>query len=175
MNMHGENMKRTKRGNYEIEDESDFELTPEQAADFERRIEEADKELDECRVNFRWQKDCLELVKQAAAMIGVPYQTYIKQVLYKQAHEDCKNYARKQDRPISYPDLTKADVPQVREAQVEHAFALNQLGRIAMERGDYEAAAKYFEQVIGAPSTPGPATASSSAAVKTLKEKRRKR
>ncbi len=170
--MHGENMKRTKRGNYEIEDESDFELTPEQAADFEKRIEEADKELDECRVNFRWQKDCLELVKQAASMIGVPYQTYIKQVLYKQAHEDCKKYARTPGGAVSHSELTNADVPQVREAQAEYSFALNQLGRIAMERGDYESAAKYFEQVIGASSDDVRSSTESSKLPKSVRRKK---
>lgn len=43
--------RRTERGNYEIEDESDFELTDEQAADFEARIKQAERDLEEIRSN----------------------------------------------------------------------------------------------------------------------------
>lgn len=41
--------KRTVRGNYEIEDMSDFELTDEQAADFEARIEQAERDIEKLR------------------------------------------------------------------------------------------------------------------------------
>lgn len=56
----------------------------------ERMIDQADKELEEARVNFRWGKEQLDLVKTVATMMGVPYQTYIKQVVYKQCLEDLK-------------------------------------------------------------------------------------
>lgn len=45
------------RGNFEIEDESDFELTPEQEADFLRRIEEADREIEEIQAKSRKQRE----------------------------------------------------------------------------------------------------------------------
>ena len=50
--------------------------------------EAADAELDATRVNFRWQREPLSLIKAVAAAMGIPYQTYIKQVLYRQAMED---------------------------------------------------------------------------------------
>ncbi|MDB5099074.1 MAG: hypothetical protein JWM80_3495 [Cyanobacteria bacterium RYN_339] len=34
----------------------------------------------------------LEIVKRAAAVMGVPYQTYIKQVLFQRAVEDITRY-----------------------------------------------------------------------------------
>jgi predicted DNA binding CopG/RHH family protein len=64
------------------------DLTPEQEARAEEATRIADAEDDACRVNFRWEPTQLNLVKAVAAKIGVPYQTYIKMVLYKQALDD---------------------------------------------------------------------------------------
>ncbi len=61
----------------------------------EKYITQAEEELSETRVNFRWRKQQLNLVKKAAAFFGVPYQTYIKQVVYRQCLLDlqacCQN------------------------------------------------------------------------------------
>jgi len=43
---------------------------------------------DEARVNFRWGREQLAIVKRAAAVMGVPYQTYMKQVVFRQALAD---------------------------------------------------------------------------------------
>lgn len=51
-------------------------------------VAQADKELAECHVNFRWQREQLDLVKKAAEEIGVPYQTYIKLCVFRQAKQD---------------------------------------------------------------------------------------
>lgn len=51
-------------------------------------IESAEAELSETRVNFRWQHGPLNLVKAVANEMGIPYQTYMKQVLYRQALDD---------------------------------------------------------------------------------------
>lgn len=80
--------RKSKRGNFEIENLGDFELQPDQHEKVERMIEAADVELDATRVNFRWQREPLSLVKRVAEAMGVPYQTYMKQVLYRQAMED---------------------------------------------------------------------------------------
>lgn len=69
-----------------------IELSAEDSADFERQIAEADKELEEARVNFRWGKAQVELVKQVAKLIGVPYQTYIKETLYRSCLNDLKTF-----------------------------------------------------------------------------------
>lgn len=65
------------------------ELPEEQHEKVVRQIEIADNE---CRVNFRWGTSQLEIVKQVADLMGVSYQQYIKQVLYRQAHEDLQRY-----------------------------------------------------------------------------------
>jgi predicted DNA binding CopG/RHH family protein len=69
----------------EIEDLGDFELDPEIDAKVDRMTEEADAEIEATRVNFRWGKEQLDVVKRAARSMGVPYQTLIKFVVYKQA------------------------------------------------------------------------------------------
>jgi hypothetical protein len=47
---------------------------------------------DECRVNFRWGTSQLDIVKHVAELMGVSYQQYIKQVLYRQAHADLQKF-----------------------------------------------------------------------------------
>ena len=78
---------KARRGDFEIE-ECEVELTHEQEKKFQEEVEAADKHLADCRVNFRWHKEPLELVKKVAAQIGVPYQTYMKQAVYQQALAD---------------------------------------------------------------------------------------
>ena len=75
-----------KRRNYE--ELGDVTLPPEQVKIIEQMIEDAERELEEVRVNFRWGKAQLQKVKQAAKAIGVPYQTYIKQVVFRQSLRD---------------------------------------------------------------------------------------
>ncbi len=59
-----------------------------------KKIAEAEEELSkEVRINFRWTAEQLKLIQHVARKLGVPYQTYIKQVLYKQAIEDLKSFA----------------------------------------------------------------------------------
>lgn len=80
--------RKSKRGNYHIEDLGDFELSPEVDAKVQKLTQQADEELDATRVNFRWQREPLNLIKTVAGAMGIPYQTYMKQVLFKQALED---------------------------------------------------------------------------------------
>jgi predicted DNA binding CopG/RHH family protein len=57
----------------------------------EKKIAQAEAELaQEVRVNFRWGRQQLKLIQNIAGKMGVPYQTYIKQVLYRQALQDLK-------------------------------------------------------------------------------------
>ena len=48
----------------------------------------ADDEINATRVNVRWQREPLNLIKEVSAAMGIPYQTYMKQVLYRQALDD---------------------------------------------------------------------------------------
>lgn len=77
-----------KRRNYE--DLPDEELPPELDARARSLIEQADREIEETRVNFRWGRTQLDTVKRAAALAGVPYQTYLKQVVFRQAVADLR-------------------------------------------------------------------------------------
>jgi predicted DNA binding CopG/RHH family protein len=70
---------------------TDIELSPEEDEHAQQAIEQAEHdiaELDEVRVNFRWGRAQLDLVKRAAASYGVPYQTYLKMVVLRAAQAD---------------------------------------------------------------------------------------
>ena len=45
-------------------------------------------------VTLRWAKPQIDVIKRAAAIIGVPYQTYLKQVVFKQAVADIDQATR---------------------------------------------------------------------------------
>ena len=51
-------------------------------------IDEAEREIDEARVNVRFGREQLETVRRAAALRGVPYQIYIKDAVYEKAFQD---------------------------------------------------------------------------------------
>lgn len=77
-----------KRRNYQ--ELGDAELAPEEVARFDKMEAQADLEVDELRVNFRWGAQQVDLVKLAAELMGVPYQTYIKEAAYRQAVADVR-------------------------------------------------------------------------------------
>ncbi len=70
---------------YEIENLGTVELDAETEAKVNRMISQADEEDALARVNFRWSKEALEVVKQAAKLMGIPYQTFIKQTVFEHA------------------------------------------------------------------------------------------
>lgn len=49
---------------------------------------EADRQIAAGSVTLRWGREQIAVVKRAAALMGVPYQTYLKQVVFKQALAD---------------------------------------------------------------------------------------
>lgn len=49
---------------------------------------EADEEIAAGTVSLRWGKEQIAVVKRAASILGVPYQTYLKQVVFRQALAD---------------------------------------------------------------------------------------
>lgn len=75
------------RSHEELPDE---ELPPEQDARVKAAIAQAEQDVEAMRVDFRWGRSQVEIVKRAAALMGVPYQTYIKQVVFRQALADLK-------------------------------------------------------------------------------------
>lgn len=55
------------------------------------KIEEAEQDIQEMRMQIRWNKQQISVIKKAAALIGIPYQTYAKQTLFQQALKDIKD------------------------------------------------------------------------------------
>ena len=53
-----------------------------------RLEEQADRDIAAGTVTLRWGRKQIAVVKRAAAIMGVPYQTYLKQVVFKQALAD---------------------------------------------------------------------------------------
>jgi len=49
-----------------------------------------DREIAGSAISLRWGKAQIAVVKRAAAILGVPYQTYLKQVVFRQALADIK-------------------------------------------------------------------------------------
>ncbi|MBI4534375.1 MAG: hypothetical protein HY711_10565 [Candidatus Melainabacteria bacterium] len=76
---------------YEIEDLGEVELDPGLDAKVNRMTAEADKEIEDARVSFRWGKEQLAIVRQAADKMGVPYQTFIKMCVYQHALDVLKD------------------------------------------------------------------------------------
>lgn len=82
----------SRKRNYKIL--GDFEMEGEQAEKINKMIDDADKEIEESRVYFRFGKKQLDVVKKAASLIGVPYQTYIKTIIFNKAIEDIEKVER---------------------------------------------------------------------------------
>lgn len=73
----------------EIIDLGDVELTEEEDKIFTAMIEQSDKEIEEMRMQIRWNKKQIDVVKRASEIIWIPYQTYyVKHIVYKKAMED---------------------------------------------------------------------------------------
>jgi predicted DNA binding CopG/RHH family protein len=64
------------------------EETPEVSDLVDRLEADADQEIAAGTVTLRWGKKQIAVVKRAAALLGVPYQTYLKHVVFKQALAD---------------------------------------------------------------------------------------
>lgn len=66
----------------EVEEDADV------SEEISRLEAEADRELAAGSVTLRWGRSQIAVVKRAAAILGVPYQTYLKQVVFRQALAD---------------------------------------------------------------------------------------
>ncbi len=80
--------RKSRRADYEIEDLDDIDLPKNLDEKITQMIAATDAELDATRVSFRWHLEPLSLIKEVAEAMGVPYQTYMKQVVYRQALDD---------------------------------------------------------------------------------------
>ena len=73
-------------GTIEISDEMDVLIS--------KKIVQAEKEIDQMKMQIRWGIKQINVVKKAASIMGIPYQTYVKHVVYKQAIEDIEKSNR---------------------------------------------------------------------------------
>ena len=67
------------------------EEVPEVSEMVTRLEAEADQEIAAGTVTLRWGREQIAVVKRAAALMGVPYQTYLKHVVFKQALTDIEH------------------------------------------------------------------------------------
>ena len=64
-------------------------LKDEETSEMVTRMErEAEEDIVASTVTLRWGREQVDVVKRAAGIMGVPYQTYLKQVVFRQAVED---------------------------------------------------------------------------------------
>ncbi|MDO8670037.1 MAG: hypothetical protein Q7O66_01225 [Dehalococcoidia bacterium] len=71
-----------------IEGSAPYEMSPEMDEQVSAMIDQADQDVEEVRVNIRWRKAQVDVIKRAAARFGLPYQTYIKQAVFRQSLAD---------------------------------------------------------------------------------------
>ncbi len=96
------------------------DLSEDDAAQFEVEIDEAERELSEMRVNIRWGRAQVATLKRAAAVYGVPYQTYVKEAAMRQAISDLRAAAearvgagRAPLEPLAAPTARPSRAPAV--------------------------------------------------------------
>lgn len=65
-----------------------IELSDEMDALIAQKTEQAEKDIKQMKMQIRWGVRQINVVKQAASLMGIPYQTYVKHVVYKQAMDD---------------------------------------------------------------------------------------
>jgi predicted DNA binding CopG/RHH family protein len=74
---------------------NDF-LSREESLDFQKRIEQAEKDIEimknNATVNFRWSEFEIKRAKKIAKKLGMPYQTYIKSTLKQAMDKDETNF-----------------------------------------------------------------------------------
>ena len=74
----------------DYEELGDIELSEEEGEHYNKIINLAEEQIEDVRVSFRWKSKQLNIIKQASQLIGIPYQTYIKTVLFNQSIEDIR-------------------------------------------------------------------------------------
>jgi predicted DNA binding CopG/RHH family protein len=80
-----------------IIDGGTIELSEEMDILINRKIAQAEKDIDQMKMQIRWGVKQIDVVKRAASIMGIPYQTYVKHVVYRQAIEDIE----KSDKVVS--------------------------------------------------------------------------
>ena len=71
-----------------IIDGGTVELSDEMDKIIDKQIAKAEKDINQKKMQIRWGTKQIEVLKKAASIMGIPYQTYVKHVAYIQAMED---------------------------------------------------------------------------------------
>lgn len=71
-----------------IIDGGTVELSDEMDKIIDKQIAKAEKDINQKKMQIRWGTKQIEVLKKAASIMGIPYQTYVKHVAYRQAMED---------------------------------------------------------------------------------------
>lgn len=79
----------------DIKDLGDEYLSEDLDKEITAMIEQVDKEIFESRVTMRWQKEQLDIVKKAASLIGIPYQIYIREIVFRKSLDDISQITEK--------------------------------------------------------------------------------
>lgn len=75
-------------GKYEVLGDAD--LSPEEAAAARAQIDQAESERIDVHITLRWGTQQLDIVRRAARVAGIPYQTYLKEAVIRRAIEDLR-------------------------------------------------------------------------------------
>lgn len=84
---------REKFDDLEIEELEDEQISYEIDQKVTKMIAEAEEDFKEARVNIRWQKQQLDLIKKVSGMIGIPYQIYIRDIVFRKTVEDLEKFS----------------------------------------------------------------------------------
>jgi hypothetical protein len=112
------------------------ELTAEETANAEV-VEMAESLEHGVRCSFRWGSDQLALLKFVADKMGIPYQTYMKQAIYKQCLDDMYKFRR------SGLDVTSENLDIATFIEAEPVQSLSEVQPIVREAVPPPAVADY--------------------------------
>ena len=70
------------------EELDDEELSEEQTELIEKMTQQADNDIEEMQISFKLANQQLSIIKRAAGLLGIPYQTYIKESAVRQSVAD---------------------------------------------------------------------------------------
>lgn len=108
------------------------EMSVEESADADR-IESAEAKEHGVRCTFRWGEEQLTLVKSVADKIGIPYQTYIKEAIYRQCMQDLQRFGMAEaNQEVSYAkSMESRPSNRVKEQTVE-TFETSSLKKVLL-------------------------------------------
>lgn len=81
----------------EYQDLGDEELSEEQTELIEQMTQQADRDIEEMQISFKLGTPQLSLIKRAADLLGIPYQTYIKESAVRQSVNDIEKLSHIMD------------------------------------------------------------------------------